>query len=189
MTGVQTCALPISSPDALLRAAAVEASASLEPAQRLPLILPLLHDPTKQVRIEAARALAGPAEMQMSDADRAAFRAALAEYVDVQRYNADRAEGHMNLALLELRRGNGLLADAPLTRAIAVDPTFVPAYVQLADLYRGRREEDKAEAMLNQAVAHNPDAALAHHALGLSDRKSTRLNSSHIPLSRMPSSA
>ncbi len=132
------------------------------------MILPLLHDPAKQVRIEAARVLAGPAEMQMSDADRTAFRAALAEYVDVQRYNADRAEGHMNLALLELRRGNGLLADDHLTRAIAVDPTFVPAYVQLADLYRGRREEDKAEAILRQAVARNPDAALAHYALGLS---------------------
>lgn len=158
----------LSSPDALLRAAAVEAAASLEPAQRIALIVPLLRDPARQVRMEAARALAGPAEMQLTDADRAAFRAALAEFVDTQRYNADRAEGHMNLALLEMRRGNGLLADDPLAKAIAVDPTFVPAYVQLADLYRGRREEDKAEAILRQAVARNPDASLAHYALGLS---------------------
>ena len=38
-----------------------------------------------------------------------------------------------------------------------------------------------------------PRAPLVHEALftrvGFTDRKSTRLNSSHIPLSRMPSSA
>jgi tetratricopeptide (TPR) repeat protein len=94
--------------------------------------------------MEAAHALAGPAEMRLSDGDRAAFVAALDEYLAVQRYNADRGEAHMNLALLALRRGNTLLADDHLARAIAIDPSFVPAYVQLADLYRSRRDEARA---------------------------------------------
>jgi tetratricopeptide (TPR) repeat protein len=96
------------------------------------------------------------------------LRTALDEYIAVQRYNSDRGEAHMNLALLEIGAGNGLLADEHLARAIAIDPTFVPAYVQLAELYRGRREEEKAEAILRRALEHNPDAALAHHSLGLS---------------------
>ena len=105
--------------------------------------------------------------MRLSEADRAAFRAALDEYIAVQRYNADRGEAHMSLALLEMRRGNGLLADDHLKQAIAIDPTFVPAYVQLADLYRARRDEVRAEQILRKAIARNPDSASAHHSLGL----------------------
>jgi tetratricopeptide (TPR) repeat protein len=60
------------------------------------------------------------------------------------------------------------LADDHLKRAIAADPTFVPAYFQLADLYRGRGEEARAEQLLRQALERNPDSALAHYGLGLS---------------------
>lgn len=158
----------LADPNPSVRAAAIEAAAVGDSRQMSSLLLPRLRDPALLVRIEAARALAGPAEMQMNDADRAEFRSALQEYIAVQRYNADRGEAHMNLALLEIRRGNGLLADDHLARAIAIDPTFVPAYVQLADLYRSRRDEVKVEAVLRRALERNPDAALAHNALGLS---------------------
>ncbi len=158
----------LADPDPSVRAAAIEAAGAGDIAQVSSLLAPLLRDPSLQVRIEAARALAGPGEMRLSDVDRAAFGKALAEYIGVQRYNADRGEAHMNLALLEIRRGNGLLADDHLVRAIAIDPTFVPAYVQLADLYRGRRDEGKARAILQQGLDRNPNAALLHYALGLS---------------------
>jgi len=174
----------LSGSDPMLRAAAVEAAASLEPAQRLALLAPLLRDPTLRVRTETAHALTGAPEMQLSDPDREAFRAALAEYVAVQRYNADRGEGHMNLALLEIRRGNGLLADDHLLRAIATDPTFVPAYVQLAELYRARRDEAKAAATLRHALERNPESALAHHALGLSLIRQRKLASAVDELRR-----
>lgn len=72
------------------------------------------------------------------------------------------------VALLEIRRGNGLLADDHLKHAIAADPTFVPAYVQLADLYRARNDAAHAEEVLRQAVARSPDSALGRYSLGLS---------------------
>ncbi|MBS0521578.1 MAG: HEAT repeat domain-containing protein [Proteobacteria bacterium] len=155
-------------PDPLVRAAAAEALSSADTAPWVAQLVPLLRDPIRAVRIAAARALAGPAERQLPEADRAAFKQALDDYIAVQRYNADRGESHMNLALLELRRGNSLLADDHLLRAIAVDPTFVPAYIQLADLYRRRREESRAEAILRQALARNPNSGPAHFELGLS---------------------
>ena len=142
------------------------------------------------LRIEAARALAGPAEMQMSDADRAAFRAALAEYVDVQRYNADRAEGHMNLALLELRRGNGLLADAPLTRAIAVDygaenircntisPGYVLNRVRDADISDERRLRYEGMHVTRLGVADD----IAHAAVYLACKESEYLTGINLQL-------
>jgi predicted CXXCH cytochrome family protein len=158
----------LADPDPLVRAAAAEGLAQDDPTPLIPDLAPLLHDPMRLVRTTVARALAGPAEVHLSQIDRPAFRAALDEYVAIQRYNADRGESHMNLALLEIRRGNGLLADDHLARAIAVDPTFVSAYVQLADLLRARHEEDQAAAVLRRAVERNPDSAQAHHALGLS---------------------
>lgn len=159
----------LADPDPAVRAAAAEAiGAARDPGTLLVPLAALLRDPARQVRMEAVRSLAGPAEMRLSDTDRAAFRAALDEYIGVQRYNADRGEAHMNLALLEIRRGNGLLADEHLKRAIAVDPTFVPAYAQLADLYRARRDETRSEQILRGAIVRNPDSALAHYSLGLS---------------------
>ncbi len=167
----------LADPDPSVRAAAAEAAGNLRDGTALvaPLAA-LLRDPVRQVRLEAARALAGPSELRLPEDDRAAFRAALDEYRAVQAYNADRGEGHMNLALLEIRRGNGLLADDHLKRAIAVDPTFVPAYVQLADLYRGRRDEDRADEVLRAAVARNPGSGLAHHSLGLSLVRQRRID-------------
>jgi predicted CXXCH cytochrome family protein len=167
----------LADPDPLVRAAAAEAlAAARDPGALAAPLAALLTDPVRQVRIDAAHALAGPAEMRLTDAQRAAFRAALDEYVAVQRFNADRGEAHMNLALLELRRGNGLLADDHLKRAIEADPAFVPAYAQLADLYRARRDEAQAETILRQALARNPDSALAHYSLGLAMVRQRRLD-------------
>jgi predicted CXXCH cytochrome family protein len=170
--------------DPAVRAAAAEALASRDPAEVATLLAPLLRDRALQVRIEVVRALAGPAEMRLSEADRAVFRSALDEYIAAQRYNADRGEAHMNIAQIEIRRGNGLLADDHLKRAIATDPTFVPAYVQLADLYRARKEEPRADQLLHQAVQRNPDSALAHHSLGLSLVRQRRLNDALSELGR-----
>jgi tetratricopeptide (TPR) repeat protein len=158
----------LADPDPLVRMASVEGLAQGDASAYAAAIAPLLHDKVRAVRIAAAHALAGPAEMRLPDSERAAFQSALEEYRASQRFNADRGEAHMNLALLEIRRGNGPLADDHLARAIAVDPTFVPAYVQLADLYRARRDEPKAAELLRQAVQRNPESAAAQHALGLS---------------------
>lgn len=162
--------------DALVRAAAAEGLQSADVAPLLASLVPLLHDPVRQVRIAAARAIAGPAELQLPEGERPAFRSALDEYIAVQRFNADRGEAHMNLALLELRRGNTLLADGHLQQAMRIDPTFVPAYIQLSDLLRTRGEEEKAAALLQQAVDRNPEAPQAHHFLGLSYVRRKRLD-------------
>ena len=64
-----------------------------------------------------------------------------------------------------------------------------------ADIIATSRREERAQALAERykvgATTSNPEAI--HGAdvvvLAVKDRKSTRLNSSHIPLSRMPSSA
>ena len=58
-------------------------------------------------------------------------------------------------------------AIAEYRKAIALDPTFVPAYANLADLYRARGADGEAVAVLREGLARNPRAAVLHHALGL----------------------
>ena len=151
-----------------MRLAAVEALANAEPATRQRYLSRMLADPVRTVRIEAARALAGPAESQLGESDRAAFTKALAEYVAAQTYNADRPEGRMSLGNLDAQRGDAAAAIAEYRKAIEIDPTFLAAYANLADLYRARGAEGEAVAVLREGLARNPRGAVLHHALGLS---------------------
>ena len=59
------------------------------------LAAPLLADPFKVLRIEAASVLAAVPAQQLSAAQSSAFARASAEYIASQRYNADRAEARV----------------------------------------------------------------------------------------------
>ena len=51
--------------------------------------------------------------------------------------------------------------------AIRLDPTFVPAYVNLADLYRVRNQNEDSERILREGLKAAPQNASIHYALGL----------------------
>ena len=154
--------------DPVVRLAAVEAVGTADPPTRVRYLPRMLADPVKSVRIEAARALAGPAEGQIAAADRAAFARAVDEYIAVQTFNADRPEARLNLGNLYTARGDAARAIAEYRAALAIDPTSAAARVNLADLYRARGTDAEAEAVLREGLAKAPNAAALHHALGLS---------------------
>jgi Flp pilus assembly protein TadD len=157
----------LNDPDASVRLAAVENLAAADQPTRVRYLPRMLGDPVRAVRIEAARALVGPPESGLLPDQRALFDAALAEYVAVQRYNADRPEGRSGLAQVHAARGDAQAAIAEYRKALDIDPGFVPAYVNLSDLYRVRGADGEAEALLREGIARNPAAAALHHALGL----------------------
>jgi Flp pilus assembly protein TadD len=164
---MEALARELNDPDPGVRLATVEAIGNGEPALRQRYLPRMLADPVRTVRIEAARALAGAGESQLAEGDRAAFAKALAEYVAAQTYNADRPEGRTNLANLAAQRGDPGGAIAEYRKAIEIDPTFVVAYANLADLHRAQGAERQAVAVLREGLARNPRAAVLHHALGL----------------------
>jgi tetratricopeptide (TPR) repeat protein len=151
----------------VVRLAAVDALGSADPATRIRYLPRMLADPVRSVRIDAARALAGPPEARLPAADREAFAKALDEYVAAQVYVADRPEGRVNLGNLYALRGNAERAQAEFGKALEIDPTAVAAYVNLADLHRARGAEAEAEKVLRQGIARAPRAAALHYALGL----------------------
>ena len=151
-------------PDPLVRRAAVTLLAGWEPVRRWQVGGPLLSDPIRTVRLAAVNAVADATlAVSLNPAQRTVFERAVADYREAQAYNADRAEAWLNLGALEVRLGNFPAAEADYQRAIRLQPSFVPPYVNLSDLYRQQGRDAAGERVLRQA----PDSADVHHALGL----------------------
>jgi predicted CXXCH cytochrome family protein len=168
-----TLARSLADPDPLVRLGvgiAVGSAGSLAPEDRLRLAAPLLVDPVRGVRIEAARALAPlPAEAWAGrdHRDRTVFLAAVAEYRAAQEINTERPDAHLNLGWIETQLGNLDQAEAEYRTALRLDPSSAAAWADLADLARRRDRDDEAEPLLRQAVALAPQEGAVHHALGL----------------------
>jgi Tfp pilus assembly protein PilF len=154
-------------PSPLLRLAALQSLANAPSDARVRLAAPLLSDPLKAIRIEAASLLAAANVAPLSAEERAAFERAGAEYIASQKYNADRAEARVNLGTFYASRGDGAKAEGEIKAAIALDPFFIPAYVNLADLYRAQNRDGDGERVLRDGLKVAPKNAVLHHALGL----------------------
>jgi tetratricopeptide (TPR) repeat protein len=153
-------------PDPLVRRAAVVGQERLAPVERVAALSPMLNDPVRAVRIEAARLLA-PAVASLDEKSRTGFDQALVEFEAAQTENADRPEALANLGNLYSSRGETTRAEAAYRKAIALDPGFVPAYANLADLYRAGGRDADAERTLRDGLRMVPNAATLHEALGL----------------------
>ncbi|MCP5041684.1 MAG: hypothetical protein GY944_11705, partial [bacterium] len=153
--------------DALVRTAAVEALEGLPPQKLSQWVTPLLDDPARVVRWEAARVLAGlPAELLGPKATRTRDRL-LSEYRIALTRDADRAQPHMQLAALAIAQERFDEAERELLLAKERNPSFVPAYVNLADLHRARGNDEASEQTLRAALEAVPDHPDIRHALGL----------------------
>lgn len=152
--------------DALVRRASIQTLAALPPAQRLGLLAPLLDDPVRTVRLEAASALAD-AMGEAGPSQQAAFARAALEFEAAQHFNADRPEARASLGSFYARQGRYDAAEAQLKSALALDPAFVPAYVNLADLLRVQGRDGDGEGVLREGLQKLPEAAALHHSLGL----------------------
>jgi predicted CXXCH cytochrome family protein len=151
----------------LVERAASDTLSNLEPNANARTMLRLLTDPVRAVRIEAADAMAAIGQDALPKEVADEFERAAAEYVNAQVLNADRPESHYDLAMFLARQKDQARAEAELTTALSIDPSFVPAAVNLADLYRELGHDEKAEAVLREAMMHEPDDASLQYALGL----------------------
>jgi len=149
--------------DPLVRRASIAALANATPSERWQALSPLLADPIRTIRIDAAAALA---EAPNAPSD-AAFQRASAEYEAVLRYNADRPEARVSLATFYARLKRSADADAAFRAALALDPAYVPAYVNFADAFRALDRDAEATRVLREGLVRAPDDPTLHHALGL----------------------
>jgi predicted CXXCH cytochrome family protein len=157
----------ITDPDPLVRSAMPRVLSSSASLATLRSVASLLRDPVRAVRIEAARALAGTDLLSLTPELQTAFVGATKELVAAELVDAERPEAHLNLGLLETRRRQPDEAEREYRTALRLDPAFVPALVNLADLDRARGLDQQGAELLRKALAIEPNNADVQHSLGL----------------------
>lgn len=152
---------------ALVRHAAVQHLRLSDADDRVRTLTPILYDPVKAVRIEAARRIAPDAPGALRGSDRRQFESALAEYRAAMLRSADFAAARHNLANLCVQTGDPDCALTQYRMAIAIDSRFYPAKVNLAMLHNRRGENYAAEQLLREVIAEYPDMHEVKYSLGL----------------------
>lgn len=154
-------------PDPMVRRAAAAGLSSLQPGDRLAVGLGLVADPVRTVRLEAVMPLAQTPVSFFSADERKQLARAFDEYRQAQKFNADRAEAHINLGALEQAQGNVDAGRTEFEVAIARQPQFVPGYLSLAELERAAGRLSASEDALRKGLTAVPADASLRHALGL----------------------
>jgi len=152
-------------PDPLVRRSAATAFAAIPGEGRSPL-LALAEEPVLDVRMEAGRLLAEVPDQALAAEAVVPREQLIADYRAAQEANPDRPESHHNLGLVEMALGRTAEAERDFRNALAVDPLFVPAAVNLADLLQGTGRDAEGEPILRAIVEKLPDEPNARMALG-----------------------
>lgn len=157
----------LASDEALMRQTALAAMPLLAPLQRVKLVAPLLTDPVKWVRIEAARNLTAIPQRELEPKLQKQQEKALTEFQATLEYSGDFADSRMNLGTLYIYREEFDLAEKSFKKAIAIDRNLYAAYRNLAVLYSRQRKFDQAETILRRALALDDNLYEIHYSLGL----------------------
>jgi predicted CXXCH cytochrome family protein len=156
----------LSDPEALVRATAAMRVAS-GPVELARLLGPMLRDPVRTVRAQAAARLAGALAERLTEPQRSAEATALEEYVDEQSYMSDLPSGPYDLGNLYVALGRPADAERQYRRALEIDGQFFAAHANLASLLAGQGRLAEAETLLRQAHAARPQEAGLSFNLGL----------------------
>lgn len=152
--------------DALVRIAGIEAFVALGGSGALRDVAPLLSDPMRAVRIEAALRLAA-VQSRLPPDRRDAWQAARVEFDTAAAENADRPQSWLARAQLAMAAGDPLAAETALQRALKLEPSYIPAVANLADLMRATGRDADGEALLRDAIRRAPNDVTLQQALAL----------------------
>lgn len=152
----------------LVRAAAVSSLEFASADMLRQRVAPLLADPIRLVRIEAARVLSslGGVE-QLPEGLRSSFNSALTQYIDSNRLNDDQPAAHLRMGVLYENLGDSGAAALEYQSAIRLDPLYVPAYHNLAMHHYDLGNPAEAQRVFADLLERLPDQADTHFSLGI----------------------
>jgi len=131
------------------------------------LVAPLLFDPVKAVRIEAASRLAGTREDMLEQYQLDALEETLAEYRGTMSYSLDFPSAGYNLGNLYARTGDAAQAERYYLSAIEIDDLFHPGKINLGVLYNSTGRNAEAEQLFRDVLAADPEQLEVAYLLGL----------------------
>jgi tetratricopeptide (TPR) repeat protein len=153
--------------ESLIRRTAVDIFNLADGRRRVKLLSPLLYDPVKAVRIEAARNLAELPSPYLPPDLKNIFQAGVSEFAEVMEYMADFASARFNLGNLYASLKQPQRSIASYKAAIEIDSQFYPAKVNLAMLYNQLDRKEEAESILRDVVKMHPELYDIQYSLGL----------------------
>ncbi|MBT5073469.1 MAG: hypothetical protein HOH18_05320 [Kordiimonadaceae bacterium] len=155
------------SQEPLIRLGAVRGSIFIPTAERSEILLPLLSDEMKAVRVEVVRVLSDIAPEQIDGTYSAAYKSAKQEFFTASNQTTWRGEGHFNLGLFQGAQNNRQLAEQHYRKAIEVDPYFPASYINLADLFRAFGEDASNAEMIESGLSVLPENADLNYSKAL----------------------
>jgi predicted CXXCH cytochrome family protein len=153
--------------EALIRRTALENLNLRDDREKVRVIAPLLYDPVKAVRIQAASELAGETSKYVDPDQKKLFQKVLDEFIASMEYSGDFSFGRFNLGNLYRSLDEDEEAIKNYKAAIKIDNLFYPAKVNLAMLYNQKGKRDKAEELFREVVRENPGLHEISYSLAL----------------------
>ncbi len=131
------------------------------------LIEPLLKDPVRAVRTEAASALTDVSADLFDETQLLAFEKSLEEFKQRQHAIEDRPDAHLNLGVMYQNLGHTDLAEKSYKTSIRLADYFIPARFNLANLYNTLGRNKEAEKLIREIIDLAPEYGEAYYSLGL----------------------
>jgi tetratricopeptide (TPR) repeat protein len=153
--------------EALIRRTALDHLNVSDPGRQTALLTPMLYDPVKAVRIEAARKMTEISYAPLDSSQKMVFKTSLEEYQKSMQYSADFAFGRYNLANLYVALKQPQKAVENYRAAIKIDNLFYPAKVNLAMLYNQMGQNNEALTLLREVATTHPELHEVQYSLGL----------------------
>jgi len=160
-------AVALADPEPLLRHTAVSSFVASSPEELVELVAPLLFDPMRAVRMQAAVQLADAPDQLLKPYQREALADTLAEYRKAMEHSLDFAFAGHNLGNLAARLGDAAEAERYYRAAVSIDDLFYPAKANLAVLLNARGQNEEAEAILRSILEAYPEQHEVAYSLGL----------------------
>ncbi len=157
----------LASEDALIRHTAVRHYNPPDPKEKINQLIPILYDPVRAVRMEAAMSLTSVPRNNFNPDQKEAFQTALLEYENAMEYSSDFSFSGLNLGNMYVNLGQPEKAENAYKRAIKIAEEFYPAKINLAMLYNKLGKNSKAEELLRDVAETEPDSFDTLYSLGL----------------------
>ncbi len=151
----------------LVKLAVLDALERVPFAMQVQLGFGLLYDDNKNVRIKAIQLLAPALTESIPDDARAPLQKTLREAVKTYQGQQDMLSAQMALADLAYKVKNYQQATLQYKNAIALQPNFLPAKINLASIYRETGKTADSKKLLHEVLQVEPNHAMALFNLGL----------------------
>ncbi len=159
--------LALSDLNGLVRYTAVDNVRALSPEELVNRVSPLLFDPLKAVRLEAATRLAGTPPELLKPYQHEALQEALLEYQAAMAYSLDFSFAGFNLGNLFVNLQEPDRAEQYYLAALEIDDLFYVAKMNLAILYNSMGRNEEAATLLREVLSDYPDLYDAAYSLAL----------------------